>query len=186
MTFDAKGDVCLGFFGDCYDPDLMPLPKGASVLELGCAEADWMTPMWALRPDLRLTGIDYRPVKRPGETVQADVLEYEFPRAAFDAIVSISAIEHIGLGAYGDPVNPHGDTLTMRRLATWVKPGGWVYFDVPFRDDRFVVTTNYRAYDWYALADRLLSVPTLVGVTARIFRDHGSDAPYIACLLKKV
>ncbi len=186
MRFDPAGDLCLGFFAECYTPALMPLREGAAVLEIGCAEADWMSAMLATRPDLQLTGIDWRAAKRPGTVVQADVLTHEFPPARFDAVVSISTIEHIGLSAYGgDPRDPDGDVKTVQRVASWLKPGGWFYFDVPFRDRVFEIHETFRAYNWPALAKRYLSVPGLVADTARIFRGHGPDAPYIACLLRK-
>jgi hypothetical protein len=61
VSFQAKGDLCLGFFQHFWDEGLLPeLPKGARVLEIGCAEADWLSSMREARPDLYLVGIDQR------------------------------------------------------------------------------------------------------------------------------
>ena len=36
----------------------------------------------------------------------------------FDVVVSISSIEHDGLGRYGDPIDPNADLKTMQRIRT--------------------------------------------------------------------
>lgn len=156
--FKSGGDVCLNIFA-CLYPQFIDFPSGGAVLEVGCSEADWLTPMKASRPDLHLTGIDVRPCERPGADVliQGDVLTHEFEDAQFDAVVFISALEHVGLGHYGDPVDPEGDTKAMARVARWMKPGGVVYFDVPWQPDPgySVVGTSHRIYDQATLVSRL-------------------------------
>lgn len=139
MTFDSGGDLCLGFFEYFWAHGLLPeLPHGARVLEIGCAEADWLTPMKKARPDLYLVGLDQRSWgSRPGadETIQADVLTYQgFEPASFDAIIAVSMVEWAGIGKYGDPEDEQGDYITMRQARTWLKPSGWMYFDVPYFD----------------------------------------------------
>ncbi|MDP2848342.1 MAG: DUF268 domain-containing protein [Humidesulfovibrio sp.] len=54
---------------------------------------------------------------------------------AFDACLSISSMEHDGLGAYGDPINPNGDLETMQRTLKVLKPGGLLYLSVPVGED---------------------------------------------------
>ena len=75
MTQYTHGnDSCLSIWADCYESGLISFPPNARVLEIGCAEADWMTPMLALRPDLDIVGIDWRGCKRPGQVIKGDVL----------------------------------------------------------------------------------------------------------------
>lgn len=123
-----------------------------------------MTPMLLHRPDLRITGIDWRTVDQrpPSATiVQGDVLAHDFPAESFDAVVGISSIEHIGLGHYAkDPLDPDGDTHCMQRVVRWLKPGGSVYADVPYGRRYAVAGTSHRVYDEPALTSRLL-VPSL-------------------------
>ena len=121
-----------------------------------------MTPMYAIRPDLAITGIDWREVSRPAVVVRGDVLAHDFPESSFDAVVGISSIEHVGLGHYqGDPLDADGDRHCMERVVRWLKPGGWVYLDVPFNPEGYRVSgTAHREYDLAALTSRLL-VPGL-------------------------
>lgn len=163
MTFNGRGDICGSYFGDVWDSGALVFPPHARVLEVGCAEYDWMTPMLELRPDLDIVGIDWRPCSRPGVVVQGNVLTVEFPEASFDAVVGISSFEHIGLGHYdGDPVDVDGDTHCLQRCARWLKPGGWVYGDVPYHPEYAVRGTEYRAYNEGALKRRLLEPAGLV------------------------
>lgn len=157
-AYQHKSDTCLSIWADAYDSGDLIFPAGASVLEIGCAEADWQTPMLALRPDLRITGIDWRGCKRPGTTIKGDVLTFDFPTGSFDAIVGISSVEHIGLGHYEqDPLASDGDVMAMQRVARWLKPGGWVYLDVPYNADGYMVlNTEARIYDDAALRARLI------------------------------
>jgi SAM-dependent methyltransferase len=184
VAFESK-DLCIGFFADVWNAGHIVFPDKARILEIGCAEADWQSPMLALRPDLEIVGVDVRACSRPGELIQADVLTLEFPKQSCDAIVSVSAIEHIGLGAYDDPLDEHGDSETMRLIGTWLKPGGLCYLDVPYRPHGpYQNTGKHRAYDPETLASRLLVPSGLQREYAQIF-DHGSDGPYIAMVLRK-
>ena len=162
MAFVSGGDSCLSIYQHVYAQGVLVFPRDARVLEIGSAEADWMTPMLADRPDLQITGIDWRRHKRPGTVVQADVLTHDFPAASFDVVVGISSIEHIGLGHYeNDPADVDGDTHCMQRVVQWLKPGGWVYLDVPYDETRYaVIGTSHRSYNGPAVRSRLL-VPGL-------------------------
>ena len=158
------GDSCISMFGAVYDTGALVFPPNASVLEIGCAEADWMTPMLAVRPDLHITGIDWRACERPGTVIHDNVLAYPFPAASFDAVVGVSSIEHIGLGHYNhDPEDHDGDVRCMRRVVQWLKPGGWVYADVPYGPTYRVEGTSHRVYNDEAIAARLM----VFGLTER-------------------
>lgn len=153
------GDVCWNIWEQVYRHGHFDFPLYAQVLEIGCAELDWQTLMLAKRPDLSITGIDWRACDRPGRTIQGDVLTYDFPAASFDAIVGISSIEHIGLGHYNqDPTNSDGDSRAVAAAARWLRPGGWFYADVPFDPTGYRLNgTKCRVYDEAALKERLVN-----------------------------
>ena len=163
----------------------MPLAPGASVLEIGSGEFDWLTAFSLVRPDVQVTGIDWRPATHPA-AIRGDVLTHEFPAASFDAVVSISTLEHIGLGAYDhDPPDPDGDTHAVQRAWAWLKPGGWLYFDVPYRPEGpYSVNHNFRAYDPEAFAARF-AVPGAIERWRRVFEESIGDAPYLAVVWEK-
>jgi len=139
--------------------------EDASVLELGCAQTDWLERMQAQNPALSLVGVDVFPQPRDltqaGSAMDADL----FAPDSFDAIVMLGALEHFGMGFYGDPVDDDGDTHTMQNVVRWLKPGGWVYFDVPCQPTYGVrPNRHFRDYSPAAVDERLL-VP---GLTERV------------------
>ena len=169
-TWPAKtGDSCADFFGTCLRAVHPDIPADANVLEIGCAEYDWLSQASNVWPEMMFTGIDVRarkPSKAKGAlhperitAIAGDVLTHDFPAESFDWIVSISAIEHVGLGHYGDPKDPDGDTKAVARAWRWLKPGGWLFFDVPWNagEDAYqVVGTSHRVYDDATVRDRLM------------------------------
>ena len=139
-------------------------PGGASILELGCAQTDFAERVIAQNPDVTYTGVDVTPDREATGwvLVQGSALDATlFPAASFDVVVLLGALEHFGLGFYRDPIDDEGDTVTMQNVAAWLKPGGWVYFDVPCNPE-FSIRTNrhYREYSPADIAGRLL-VPGL-------------------------
>lgn len=136
-------------------------PAGSKVLELGCAESDWLERMHACDPTLELVGVDAREQAR--ETQGFRVLKGSamdsnlFAPESFDAIVLLGALEHFGLGFYGDPVDEDGDTQAMVNVGRWLRPKGLVYFDVPCQPTfRIAENRHFRSYGPTDIQRRLL------------------------------
>lgn len=53
-----------------------------------------------------------------------------------DSLSCLHTLEHIGLGRYGDPIDPLGHETAFRNLAGLVAPGGLFYFSVPLGPSR--------------------------------------------------
>jgi SAM-dependent methyltransferase len=140
------------------------LPDGSRILELGCRETDWAQRIKKATKDCTVVGID--PLGCPdygGDYfVQGDAADpnlFEQPwlqRGSFDAVISLGAIEHFGLGYYGDPVGERKDTEAIRNAWHWLKPGGSLYFDVPWTPGDAHQTPHYRVYSDATMRDRLL------------------------------
>lgn len=152
----AGNDPGLALFTVCLKAGAsMPIEGAAKVLEVGCCEANWLTPAADAWPEASFTGIDVRKSKDANSAdgrvsrIRASVLNPDlFPADHFDAVVSLSAIEHIGLGHYGDPIDPDGDSKAVANIWRWLKPGGWFYFDVPYDPTGYRVQgTKCRVYD---------------------------------------
>jgi 2-polyprenyl-3-methyl-5-hydroxy-6-metoxy-1,4-benzoquinol methylase len=104
---------------------LARLQPGASVADVGAAESLVALSLAFLGYDV--TAIDLRPYpfEHPRlRSVESPIEEWKHD-GAFDAIVCLSTIEHIGLGAYGeDAKDDRADIAAMKRMHELTKPGG--------------------------------------------------------------
>lgn len=141
---------------------------GSTILELGCAETNWLERMQAADPTFDLTGMETSVQgHRNVQTVAGDACDPEnvaVPDGHFDWIVMLSALEHFGLGFYGDPIHetywgePYGDVLAMGNVYRWLKPGGQVYFDVPCNPRGHVrENRHFRVYAPREVGPRLIT-----------------------------
>lgn len=69
----------------------------------------------------------------------------------FDLITCLSTIEHIGLGRYGDPIDPWGDVKMAANLRQLLRPGGILLMSFPTGPGRVVFNKN-RIYTSYRRA----------------------------------
>ncbi len=93
---------------------------------------------------------DIRPVTSliPGVLFrQADLMN---PTELFveycDSLSCLHALEHFGLGRYGDPIDPHGYVKGLGNMARMLRPGGLFYLSVPIGKER-VEFNAHRVYD---------------------------------------
>lgn len=90
--------------------------------------------------------IDYNKIISDHPEIKAlTVQEYDKDPILFDAIISISSIEHDGLGRYGDPINPNGDLEAMQKLKKMLKPNGLLFLAVPIGQD-YLFWNAHRVY----------------------------------------
>jgi SAM-dependent methyltransferase len=81
-----------------------------------------------------ITHYDYRPpaLAMPGVAVgAADLLALPFAEGAFPSLSCMHVIEHVGLGRYGDRLDPLGDRKAASELARVLAPGGQLLFATP-------------------------------------------------------
>ena len=60
-----------------------------------------------------------------------------------DSISCLHAIEHFGLGRYGDPVNPLGYQQGIANIAKLLKPRGTLYLSTPIGQERVEFNANW-------------------------------------------
>lgn len=60
----------------------------------------------------------------------------KFEDNSINSLSSLHAVEHFGLGRYGDPINPEAPWEAMAELERVLKPGGKLYFSVPVGKER--------------------------------------------------
>lgn len=78
--------------------------------------------------------VDIRPLKldiQGYEGKSGTLLDLPFENSSVQSISSISVIEHVGLGRYGDPIDPEGMDKACAELARVLAPGGCLLIGVP-------------------------------------------------------
>lgn len=80
--------------------------------------------------------IDYNKIIcEDGRIKTMTVKEYQEKPIKFDILLSISSIEHDGLGRYGDPLDPFGDIRAIREMKEMLVPDGMLFLSVPVGQD---------------------------------------------------
>jgi len=78
--------------------------------------------------------VDIRPVKATVEnffSISGDILSLPFRDNSIVSLSCLHVAEHIGLGRYGDPLDPLGTKKALRELSRVLSKGGNLYFSVP-------------------------------------------------------
>jgi hypothetical protein len=82
----------------------------------------------------------------------ADLTKLVFDDQSIESLSCMHVVEHVGLGRYGDPLDPDGDLEAMAELQRVVAPGGSLLFVVPV--GRPVVRFNaHRIYSYRQVID---------------------------------
>lgn len=86
--------------------------------------------------DLRLSGLT---------TAPGDLMRLPFADRSVPSLSCMHVVEHVGLGRYGDPLDPEGDLRAMAELQRVLAPGGNLLFVVPVGRPR-VCFNAHRVY----------------------------------------
>lgn len=110
---------------------------GSSVLTMSVLSA-WVNTVF----------VDYRPLKvsLPGlSSVAGDILRLPFTNNSLYSLSCLHVIEHIGLGRYGDPIDPQGSIKAAYELQRIMRPGGKLFLSLPIGRER-VCYNAHRVY----------------------------------------
>lgn len=83
------------------------------------------------------TMVDVRPLQAHMESigfVEGTIVALPFADASLPSVSSICVVEHVGLGRYGDPLDPLGTQKALEELKRVVAPGGDLYVSLPIGD----------------------------------------------------
>lgn len=131
-----------------------------------------------------VTFVDIRPLETKlsnFDCVAGNILRLEFADASIESISCLHVIEHIGLGRYGDPIDPNGSVSAARELARVVAPGGRLFLSTPVGRAR-VCFNAHRIFDPSAIAQMVsplrLESFSWVGDDGEVRSGIPSDAAY--------
>jgi hypothetical protein len=78
--------------------------------------------------------IDFRPLRVDVDgltCIQGNLTELAKPSASIPSLSCLHVIEHVGLGRYGDTIDPAGSTKALAELQRVLAPGGMLYISTP-------------------------------------------------------
>ncbi|MEA2067219.1 MAG: DUF268 domain-containing protein [Thermotogota bacterium] len=128
-----------------------------SILDFGPVED--LMPIHLASLGYEVTGLDLRPYPFTHPNfmfIQTDILGWDPPREEYDCAISVSTIEHVGLGGYGDPTSSKGDKIAVQKLLASLKSGGKLIVTVPF--GKFAVERNMRIYNYEKLCELIPNI----------------------------
>jgi len=121
---------------------------------------------------------DVRPQKNEVKNIifkQADFMAEDFALNNYcDSISSLHAIEHFGLGRYGDPVNYDGHLIGLKNIHATLKENGIFYFSVPIGPQRI----EFNAHRIFSLQYRIDILKDKFTTTSFSFVDDQGDFHY--------
>lgn len=83
--------------------------------------------------------VDLRPLalELPNlEIIKGDITRLPFPDKSVKSLSCLHVAEHIGLGRYGDPLDPQGTKKACQELARVLAKNGSLYFSMPIGRER--------------------------------------------------
>lgn len=98
---------------------------------------------------------DYRPpvLELPNlEVRRGDILGLPFKNGSVSSLSCMHMVEHVGLGRYGDPIDPDGDLKAIAELKRVLAPGGNLLFVVPVGKPK-IQFNAHRIYSYEMIRD---------------------------------
>lgn len=117
--------------------------------------------------------VDLRPLEArlPGlKCVEGSILKLPYRTRTVHSLSSLHVVEHIGLGRYGDPVDPEGHVKACKELERVLARGGTLLFSVPVGRNR----VEFNAHRVFAPEDILSLFPELRLVEFSAVDDGGN------------
>ena len=117
--------------------------------------------------------VDIRPLDAqvPGlSRVNGTICELPYPDQSVSSLSCLHVIEHIGLGRYGDPIDPKSWKLALSELARVLAPGGQLLIGTPCGKSR----TVFHAHRVFSPAQIIEALPELKLVEFSIIKDDSA------------
>lgn len=120
--------------------------------------------------------MDYRPLNTALlglECTQGNILHLPFSDGSIGSMSCLHVVEHIGLGRYGDPIDPDGSSKALAELERVVTSGGLLYLSVPVGSERVC----FNAHRVFATKSILAMLPNMKLISFSLVGDDGCFQP---------
>lgn len=117
---------------------------------------------------------DYRPAKlnlSDLSSASANLTNLHFEDDSIQSLSCMHTVEHVGLGRYGDPIEPEGDMEAAKELARVVAKGGSLLFVVPVGKPKI----QFNAHRVYSYRMVLEMFPGLILKEFSLIPDNAID-----------
>jgi SAM-dependent methyltransferase len=114
-------------------------------------------------PFAQVEYVDVRPLRSSLpelKFIQGSITDLPFETDSVPSLSCLNVIEHIGLGRYGDPVDPEGHVKAANDLARILQPGGELLLGTPVGRERLVFDAH-RVFDPQTIIDLFSSLELL-------------------------
>jgi SAM-dependent methyltransferase len=131
--------------------------------------------------------LDYRPLNVSLEGLICNAGNLTSLDKDNDSISSLSClhvVEHVGLGRYGDPIDPDGSRKALSELQRVLSPGGRLYLSLPVGRER-VCFNAHRVFDPQTIINAMSSLRLLeFSLVDDVGAFHESVSPDMAASLE--
>jgi len=111
---------------------------GSSAMTMGILSQFVPVTMIDIRPiELEIDGLSFQ---------KGSILALPFDDEVVETISSLCVVEHIGLGRYGDSIDPFGSEKAIVELKRVLKIGGVILFSVPVDSENKIYFNAHRAF----------------------------------------
>lgn len=96
-----------------------------------------------------VTMIDIRPIELTLDGLsfeKGSILNLPFVTNSIQSLSSLCVVEHIGLGRYGDEIDPNGSEKAISELKRVLQPGGNLFLSIPVDAKCRVYFNAHRAF----------------------------------------
>lgn len=123
--------------------------------DIGSRLGGFIAYLLSFRQDKKTVMIDIRPLpqKIDGlEFIQADATNLDrIASESIDSLSSLHALEHFGLGRYGDPIDPEASFKAMKAMQRVLKFNGMLYLSLPCSKVEKCVFNANRLFNPYTI-----------------------------------
>ena len=144
----ASGNTDDYFFQDMWAAREIYRSNVKNVYDIGSRVDGYIAHLLSM--EVHVTLLDIRPL--PGKIegidfIQADAMNLNnIPDDSIETLSSLCAIEHFGLGRYGDPIDYNGWKKSLHAIKRKLKAGGTFYMSVPVGNEERVQFNAHRIF----------------------------------------